>query len=324
MNCYFERLACLIFLVTHLSCAASITVNQSEELLGTEEQLRIHSELLDQELELRVYLPEGYCQSESVAYPMIFFTEADRHMEFLATHLMGQISEASLPECILVGLPFVGMDDALHPELTHSKVLLMDDEAILGLFASQAKMLQVIEEELMPVVTSHYRIDGGNRVFFGQGHGAVLPLYAYLTRASCFDGYIFIDPYLDFKCAAILSFQTLCRDTFRSAYCRVFISEGEELQKKPSLFMLFEREMEDNAIPFRDRLVESRRYHVWGPGLTPDDSMTAGIRWVLEDLLPVVSEDLSLIQSYEAGAEMIPSPLRSKLRKGSLGMRRCR
>jgi hypothetical protein len=105
-----------------------------------------------------------------------------------------------------------------------------------------ANFLQFLEQELMPFVTSHYRVDMSDRTLAGYSFGALFVIYALFQKPGLFSRMIAIDG-MDDK---LLDMEEAFSKANSMLPIRLFLSSGE-----------------DDMSRLADKLAE-RRY----PGLT--------------------------------------------------------
>lgn len=161
-------------------------------VLGRVEQL--HSNILNEDRTLNIYLPEGYKAEDSLRYPVIYLLDGSADEDFI--HVVGLVQFCSfdwilqVPKSIVVGIAnvdrkrdFTGpsaveSERQRHPSSGHSD-----------------KFISFIEKELQPYIRSGFKTNGV-RTLIGQSLGGLLATEILLTRPQLFEKYVIISPSL--------------------------------------------------------------------------------------------------------------------------------
>ncbi len=142
------------------------------------ESVKINSEILDEEREILVYLPENYKDS-TTKYPVLYVLDGNDYflpsigiMEYLAMY-------NQLPEMIVIGIPH----KMRFKELTPTKTNRIPSGGGIDDF------MTFIKKELIPYVEKNYRTQPF-RIFSGHSLGGLGVLYAFLNEPDMFNAYI--------------------------------------------------------------------------------------------------------------------------------------
>ena len=182
------------------------------------ETMTLVSKVNGKEYEIRVGLPYTYHQS-SKAYPV--FVVLDGEGFFLTAAEVSRNEQASsigplsggtgpIPEFIVVSIalpskppnPFRRnyefMPPAKREELAPTMRAFMDNAiATYGgkvEFGGASAFLKVVETEILPGLSMHYRVDPAQRMLFGQSAGGTFAAYVLMTRPELFTDYIIASP----------------------------------------------------------------------------------------------------------------------------------
>jgi predicted alpha/beta superfamily hydrolase len=146
----------------------------------------IHSEILNEERELIIYLPEDYHTSKD-RYPVLYLLDGRTHFH----HGTGAVNFLStygiIPEMIVVAIVNVDRNRDFSPVHVESMPTTGGAEAFL----------RFLSEELIPNLDVDYRTSGFN-VLMGHSFGGTFAVYSLLTKPELFDAYIAVSPYLQY------------------------------------------------------------------------------------------------------------------------------
>lgn len=151
------------------------------------QQINFHSKLLDEDLQMNVFLPENFeNQTEAHRYPVIFMN-GSHGGEFFAT-LSGIVSHMSklerMPESIIVTLNYSGYYPKTFTNGAWSR-------ETLGPWGEADKYIQHLEKELFPYLAENYRAND-HRLMIGVSGSSLFPLYSLLNAPGMFDAYMLV------------------------------------------------------------------------------------------------------------------------------------
>ena len=173
----------LMLLTVLLFCQASA---QNQQGNARAMNAAIHSEILNEERKLIIYLPEDYYASEN-RYPVLYLLDGKTHfhhgtgaVNFLSTYQI-------IPDMIVVAIVNVDRNRDFSPVPVESMPTTGGAEKFLGF----------LSEELVPNMDMDYRTSGFN-VLMGHSFGGTFAVYSLLTKPELFDAYIAVSPYLQY------------------------------------------------------------------------------------------------------------------------------
>ena len=144
----------------------------------------INSEILNEERDLIIYLPDDYYSSEN-QYPVLYLLDGRTHFH----HATGAVNFLSgydkIPHMIVVSIINLDRNRDFSP---------VHDESIPTSGGAE-KFLGFVSEELIPKLDKDYRTSGFN-VLMGHSFGGTFAVYSLLTKPDVFDAYIAVSPYL--------------------------------------------------------------------------------------------------------------------------------
>jgi predicted alpha/beta superfamily hydrolase len=153
--------------------------------------LTLHSNLLNEDRTVHVYLPAGYKQSER--YDVVYVIDGEMLVRFFPAVRAFDEENDLVPPLIIVGI------DNLY---WYDKGLDSRDRDLLParvpgspLSGGADRFLSFLQSELVPFINRTYSTTG-HATLFGHSYGGMFTLYAFLSRPQIFDHYIASDPAL--------------------------------------------------------------------------------------------------------------------------------
>jgi len=150
-----------------------------------------HSNILDEDREYWVSLPESYRKAELSykKYPILIILDGNVHFKPI-TGLVNYMSSDSyrswkIPEMIIVGIQNVDR----RRDYTPDKIVTVRDNNSGG----GENFLSFLEDELIPELDQKYRTDP-YRILFGHSLGGLLATHAYMKEETLFNAFIAVDP----------------------------------------------------------------------------------------------------------------------------------
>jgi len=117
-----ENFPCIYTFSNNYFFYQNISAQSTNTKINVGESLIIHSNILNEDRTILVYLPEGYSESKE-SYPVLYLTDGETHL----VHTGGDVSLLSspgidyMPKLIIVGITNTNRQETLH--LLHYMVL---------------------------------------------------------------------------------------------------------------------------------------------------------------------------------------------------------
>jgi len=180
----------------------------------------------DRQYELYIKLPGGYTKNKDKSYPVIYFTDADTHIELLSG------TEFLMEEVILVGISHQkdldkdsGVRDSRARDYSISKSSNPERQAKYQ-FGQASKHLSFIRNDVIKFIESNYRTDPSNRTYFGFSAGGLFGAYALMAQPDTFKNYILGSPSLWRDIPLLFTLENAALKT-KALEINLFISNGE-------------------------------------------------------------------------------------------------
>lgn len=182
----------------------------------------------DRRYELYIKLPEGYSENTDTNYPVIYTTDAAWHMDMLSG-----ATEYLMPDAILVGISWQkGLDDerahvSRFRDYTVTPFNNPEHQAQYHGGKADAH-LDFIRNDVFSYIESNFRVDPGERTYFGYSLGGQFGAYALLAQPRAFKNYILGSPALGQRSAEYLDeLEAKMAPRQDSVNANVFVSIGE-------------------------------------------------------------------------------------------------
>ncbi|MTI87518.1 MAG: alpha/beta hydrolase [Balneolaceae bacterium] len=208
--------------------AQSPISTQNKTPLTIGESVTIHSDILDEDRILNVYLPFGYTQNTDKEYPVIYLLDGSIYEDFI--HISGLVQFGSfswinmIPETIVVGISNVDRKrDFTYPSNNEL------DNKELPTSGGSKKFISFIEQELQPYVDASYRTTSAKTII-GQSLGGLLATEILFKNPMLFDHYLIVSPSLWWDDESLLEFTPADYTVEKSIYVAVG-KEGEVMER---------------------------------------------------------------------------------------------
>lgn len=174
-------IACILFLASLTSYAQKIEIGAIEI---------IHSEILQEEREYWIYLPEHYSDEKykEQEYPIIYLLDGEKYFH-VVSGIVNNFSSGYypiMPECIVVAIKNTNR----ARDLTPTTMADMGYES-----GGSSKFEYFITKELMAKINGTYRTMD-YKILMGHSFGGLFTMNALFKKANSFNAYVAIDPSL--------------------------------------------------------------------------------------------------------------------------------
>lgn len=182
----------LLFFLSLFFCGFSQVHTKEPFSIG--ERVLLHSEILNQDRFINIYLPNGYSADSAKTYPVIYLLDGSKNEDFI--HIAGLVQFGSfswinlIPETIVVGIENIDRKkDFTFPSKDPRDV---EQFPTTG---HSSEFIQFIEKELFEFIGLNYKINSENTLI-GQSLGGLLATEILLKKTDLFKNYIIISPSL--------------------------------------------------------------------------------------------------------------------------------
>ena len=171
----------LIFLITQMAFAHEIT-----EIISLGQTLKMKSNVLSEERNIFIYLPEGYEESNQ-QYPVLFLLDGAVHFHHGTGIVQFLSANGLMPRLIVVAIPNTDRNRDFSPTVENGQVN----------SGGADHFLDFLQHELIPLIDAKYRTNP-YRILFGHSLTGMFSVYTFITRPQLFSAYIAASPYLQY------------------------------------------------------------------------------------------------------------------------------
>ncbi|WP_296317130.1 alpha/beta hydrolase, partial [Winogradskyella sp. UBA3174] len=159
--------------------------NVEQIVIGTKHIL--HSNILNEEREYWINLPESYNNDEESykKYPVLIVLDGNTHFKSITGIVSYMSGNGEIPEMIVVAIQNVDRRRDYTPDKT---ITVRENNSGGG-----DKFLSFLEDELIPELNREYRTEP-YRILFGHSLGGLLATHAYMKEKTLFNSFISVDP----------------------------------------------------------------------------------------------------------------------------------
>lgn len=208
------------------------------------ETVELQSEQLGEKRTINIYLPEGYKNSDTGRYRVIYLLDGSHNEDF--PHIAGLVQFYEMmwlmPKTIVVGIgnvnrkrdftfPItVGSDKKKQPATASpDKWQAFFDKAMQDPQAGgSARFMAFVEQELQPYITEHYRT--AQRTIIGQSLGGLMATEFLVKKPQLFDDYIIVSPSLWWDHESLIKLVAPEKLTGKTVYIAVG-KEGDVMER---------------------------------------------------------------------------------------------
>ncbi|MFT5602797.1 MAG: putative alpha/beta superfamily hydrolase [Flavobacteriales bacterium] len=191
----------IVTFTSHLLAQSDIQSSQITPLI-IGQKIEFHSEILDENRILNIYLPNGYHKDSSTTYPVIYLLDGSIDEDFL--HISGIVQFGSfswinmIPESIVVGISNIDRKkDFTFPSSVKQ------DQIDFPTTGSSEQFIQFIADELQPLVDNKFNTTS-EKTIIGQSLGGLLATEILFKNPDLFNNYIIVSPSLWWDAESLL------------------------------------------------------------------------------------------------------------------------
>jgi uncharacterized protein len=153
-------------------------------LFNTEARI-YHSRHTDQDYQIGVWFPFSYGSSER-KYPVLYVPDGEFAFATAAGLIPTLIGTGEVPEMIVVGIAFHGISTWEEFGVLRERDLLTQQFQSPPALSRQQQFACFFQDELFPLIESHYRADPQDRAVFGFSSAGFFALHMLFTQPGMF------------------------------------------------------------------------------------------------------------------------------------------
>ena len=264
----------LFFSIITVACASGQAGNKKQPaavqpfVLGS--IVQIESKELNEIRPLNIYLPEGYQQSDTTKYPVIYLLDGSANEDFI--HIVGLVQFNSfewvkqIPKSIVVGIATVDRKrDFTFPTSVEQ------DRKAYPTTGHSAQFIQFIEKELQPFIENKYHVNT-SKTIIGQSLGGLLLTEILFSKPTLFNTYIVVSPSVWWNDGSILdqSIEPLLNN--QNQQTSIYIGVGKEGLTPTTMPRVME--VDANLLFEKIKQVQNKNVHVYFDYLPQENHAT--------------------------------------------------
>lgn len=175
---------------------------------------------------LNIYLPEGYEESDTTTYPVIYLLDGSADEDFIHVAGLVQFNSFSwinrVPKSIVVGIATVDRRrDFTYP------TSITEQKTSAPTSGHSDRFIAFLEKELQPFMAKNYKTNA-SKTIIGQSLGGLLVTEVLLKKPELFNGYVIISPSLWWDNGSLLNQSSdLLKEGF-STKTSIYVGVGKE------------------------------------------------------------------------------------------------
>lgn len=222
----------------------------------------IHSEILNDDINLQIHLPDTYAHSNDVKYPILIVLDGSTQFEHVAANVSFLSSYAIIPEMITVGV-------SSNHRMKYFTPTQIDKFKDRSGGAEQFRLF--LEQELLSELGKKYRISD-YQLLTGHSLAGLFSSYVALTPNSQFDVVISISPSLWWDNNGLVLRSAELLQAKRTKPIRWFLSMASEPDEMASAFALQIKQLQDVFETSQLQAADSSKQFYWFYKHFPDET----------------------------------------------------
>ncbi len=192
------------------------------------ESVTMHSEILNEERIINVFIPDSYYTDSTRKYPVVYVLDGTRNEDFM--HIVGMLHFTSFPWLdITPSFIVVGISNIDRKRDFTFPTTVKRDKRNFPTTGGSEKFINYMEKELQPYVLSHYRTDSTSTLI-GQSLGGLLASEVVYKKPEMFDQYIIVSPSLWWDKESLLKLEPKAYTGVKTIYVGGGV-EGEVMER---------------------------------------------------------------------------------------------
>lgn len=190
----------------------------------------LHSDVINQDFAIFISLPKEY-ETSSVAYPLVYFTDANIFNDQLRGIAAKLRSSGEIPPLILVGIGYRETDQIGRlrlRDLTSSDAAMSRPSGLpIGFSMGGAEnFLNFIEQSLKPHIYSNYRAIETDETFMGHSLGGLFGASALFNHSDSFDRFVLVSTTSDLNPDTLFLNEQMYRETHSDLPKNIYLGVG--------------------------------------------------------------------------------------------------
>ena len=286
MNILHKIRAISIYLLTTL--AITVRIYGQQNIIHIGEIFTIHSEVLQEDREILISLPNEYSEDVNIKYPVIYLLDGSTHLRFTSGIVKFLSDIKKIPPMIVVGICNVDRMRDFTPPITSKSHGHHHDFPSSG---GAEDFLTFISDELVPHVHTNYRADTLN-ILAGHSVGGLFTVHCLLNRKDLFAAYIAVSPSLWWNDSEVLKMATQCFEDAKRFNTKLYLTyggvDGAKISPSCINFVKILRKKAPDNLKWKSKCLPDEEHRS-----TPLLSIYHGLEFIFSDWTPPASQERS-------------------------------
>lgn len=182
----FLSFAIIILALLQIPCFGQKNQTLESESIEIGKKYKFYSEVLDEEMEIWVRLPNDYNTIDG-QFPVIYLLDGPAFFIYMSG-LLNELQQRGVPKSIVVGIRSNDRERDFTPETTDK-----DEAERFSSSGGADDFKNMLETDLFPFMRESFRVNGF-RTLVGHSLGGLFAIYALATEPQLFNAYLAISP----------------------------------------------------------------------------------------------------------------------------------
>lgn len=191
----------------------------------------IYSEEVKDSFYIYIKLPKNYNQDTAEYYPALLLLDGDIAFPMAWSVVRYLQYGEHVPDIIIVGIGYGGLLKNDKPNRRERDYSISDFNGTKQSDGAK-NFLHFIKNELVPLLSSAYRIDKTNMTLSGHSLGGLFVLHTFLKDPELFSNYVSSSPYTHYDLELLLALEEKNHTKNNDIKRRLFISRGAKEDEK--------------------------------------------------------------------------------------------
>jgi len=203
----------LVFTIVLVFTIGKISGQEIEDItIG--KKITIYSDVLNQDREIYIHLPDGYNDCVS-SYPVIYVLDAEQNFHPMSGLIKLMSWQKLIPKMIVVGIPNINRIKDFMPAID-----------TIPTSGGADKFVSFFSAELFPHIQKNYRTESF-KILYGYSYSGMFAVHCFKKYPEIFNAYIAGSPSLKWNIDYLCSDKTPSKKLDRNSFLHISIGELE-------------------------------------------------------------------------------------------------
>jgi len=248
---------------------ADVTLNYSKTII-------LYSESVKDSFYIYIKLPKDYNNNPDKSYPAIFLLDGDIAFPMAWSIVRYLQYEKYVPDVLIIGIGYGSLISSNAINKRERDYSISTFEGVKGSGGGE-KFLKFIKKELIPFISSRFRLDNAQFTLSGHSLSGAFVLFTLFSQPELFSNYISSSPYIFYDLEKLLSLEEKNMKRIKDSNSSLFVSFGANEDKSEYAEPITKI---TNRLNQRDKPYIEIKFRVFENGVhysTPSEALTYGL-----------------------------------------------